>query len=163
MSWWVSGALVLSAAVTAVGSYSSAQASKKAADRNADIMEQNAIAEQNKSNYDAARHRESIQKLLSAQRALWGKSGVDMEGTPLLTLEDTAGQGELDALAIRYGGDIAAARQRSGASLSRMEGKNAQTAGYFTAGSSLLSGAASAGGYATKNRAGMTSTTVVKE
>jgi len=63
-----------------------------------------------------------------------------------LVMEDTAAQGELDALAIRYGGDVNAARNRSAANLSRMQGSTAMTASYFQAGSTLLSGAASAKG-----------------
>jgi len=72
-----------------------------------------------------------------------------MEGSPLLVMEDTAATGELDALTIRYGGDVAAARSRSSANLSRMQGRAAQVGSYFTAGSTLLSGASSA--LSTKN------------
>lgn len=137
-------AYVAAAAVAAGGAVYAGDQQRKAANQNADIAEQNAIAAQNKAAYDETRHREGVRKLLSAQRALYGKSGVDMEGSPLLVMEDTAGQGELDALAIRYGGDIAAARDRSAANLSRMQGGAAQTASYFQAGSTLLSGASNA-------------------
>ena len=150
MSYWAMGAQILAAVIAATGAIVSADAQRKAANTNADAQERAAEAAQQKANFDAQRQRESVSKLLSAQRALWGKSGLAMEGTPLLTLEDTAGQGELDTLAIRYGGDIGAARERSAANLSRMQGANAMTAGYFSAGSSLLSGAAQAGGYGAK-------------
>lgn len=139
-------AYIVAAVVAATGAVVSADAQRKAANTNADAQARAAEAAQQKANFDAQRQRESVSKLLSAQRALWGRSGLSMEGTPLLTLEDTAGQGELDTLAIRYGGDIGAARERSAANLSRMQGANAMTAGYFSAGSSLLSGAARAGG-----------------
>lgn len=131
-------------AVAVTGTVIAADNSRRAANQNADAQEQAAISAQKKAAYDETRHREGVAKLLSAQRALYGKSGVSMEGSPLLVMEDTAGQGELDALAIRYGGDVAAARERSAANLSRMQGKAAQTAGYFQAGSTLLSGASSA-------------------
>ena len=136
-------AAVASAVVAAGSAIYSGVASKQAADANADIQEQNARAAEAKAKYDEQRHRESVNKILSAQRALYGTSGLEMSGSPLLTMEDTAGQGEMDALAIRYGGDVAAARERSGANLSRMQGNNYQTASYFQAGSSLLSGASS--------------------
>ena len=134
-------ATIASAVVAAGGTAVSADASRRAANTNADIQEQNAAAARAKSNYDEQRHRESVQKMLSTQRALYGKSGVDMSGSPLLVMEDTAAQGELDALAIRYGGDVASAQQRSAANLSRMQASDYQTAGYLKAGSSLLSGA----------------------
>jgi len=144
MSWvYVAVAAV---AVSAFGTIQAGQAAKSAAKYNAAVAEQAAKAASDKAAYDEQRHRESIRKLMSSQRALYGKSGLDMtEGSPLLVMEDTAAQGELDAMAIRYGGDIASARDRSAANLSRMQGAAAVTASYFQAGSTLLSGASSAG------------------
>jgi len=139
MSW--AYVAVVAAIVGAVGTISAGDASRRAANQNADAQEQAAIAAQRKASYEEKMHRESVAKLLSAQRSLYGKSGVEMEGSPLLTMEDTAGQGEMDALAIRYGGDVAAAQQRSAANLSRMQASAVQTASYFQAGSTLLSGA----------------------
>lgn len=139
-------AVVASTAVSVVGALSSADAQRRAANQNADAHEQAAIAARKKAEFEEQRHRLGVQKLISTQRSLWGKSGLAMEGTPLLTIEDTVVQGELDALAIRYGGDIAAAQARSAANLSRMRGADAQTAGYFAAGSSLLSGATKVAG-----------------
>jgi len=133
--------LIAAAVIAAAGSVYSGEQSRKAASQNADIQEQAAANAEAKAKYDEERHRKSVDKLLSAQRALYGKSGLDMSGSPLLVMEDTAAQGELDALAIRYGGSVAAAQQRSAANLSRMEGSAAQTSSYFKAGSSLLTGA----------------------
>jgi septal ring-binding cell division protein DamX len=143
---WAYVAVAAAAVVSAIGTAVSADAQRRAANTNADIQMEAAKAARQKAGYDEQRHRESIQKLLSAQRALYGKSGLEMSGSPLLVMEDTAGEGELDALAIRYGGDVAAARARSGANLSRMQARDVQTAGYFQAGSTLLSGAGSAFG-----------------
>jgi len=135
---------VVSAGVSAYSQYSAGENAAEEADYNAKVAEQNALAEKDKASYDENIHRDNVRKLLSTQRALYGKSGVDMTGSPLLVMEDTAAKSEIDALAIRHGGDIAAAQQRSAATLSKMRGKNAQTAGYIGAGSSLLSGASSA-------------------
>jgi len=141
MSWAYVAISAVAVVASVVGTVVSSDAQRRAANTNADIQEQNAAAARAKSSYDEQRHRESVQKMLSTQRALYGKSGVDMAGSPLLVMEDTAAQGELDALAIRYGGDVASAQQRSAANLSRMQASDYQTAGYLKAGSSLLSGA----------------------
>lgn len=136
-------ALYVALGATAVSAASAAyqgQQAKKEADYNAAIMEQNAIAAKNKAAYDETMHRERVRKLLSTQKAQLGRSGISLEGSPLLILEETVAQGELDALAIRYGGDIEASRSRSAANLSRMQGKSAITSGYVQAGSTLLSG-----------------------
>jgi len=143
-------ALVASTAVATAGTLYSGEQQRKAASRNADIQEADARAATQRAEYDADLHREDVRRLVSAQRAAYGKSGVTMEGSPLLTIEDTIEKGGLDALAIRYGGDIAAARSRSAANLSRMQGSAAKTSSYFQAGSSLLAGAGNAYGAGVK-------------
>jgi len=137
--------IAAAAVVSAAGAIYSGEQSRKASSQNADIQEQAAANAEAKAKYDEDRHRQSVEKLLSAQRALYGKSGLDMSGSPLLVMEDTAAQGELDALAIRYGGDVSAAQSRSAANLSRMQASSYQTSSYFQAGSSLLTGAAAYG------------------
>lgn len=135
-------AMIIAAVVAAAGTAYSGEQQRKAASVNADIAQQNAIAAQQKAAFDEERHRDQLKKLMSSQRSLYGKSGVDMSGSPLLVMEDTAAEGELDALAIRYGGNVEAAQQRSAANLYRMQGGAAATSGYIQAGSTLLQGAA---------------------
>ena len=143
-STYVAAAAILAAVASAAGTVVSADASRKAANYNADVAEQNAIAIKNQNEVNEQAHRDNIRKILSSQRALYGRSGVTMEGSPLLVQLDTAEQGELDALAIRYGGDVAAAKERSTANLYRMQGSQATTIGAINAGTTLLSGASSA-------------------
>ena len=57
-----------------------------------------------------------------------------MAGTPLAVLSESASNAEIDALNTRYSG------QRE-ASLYEARGRNAKTAGYMRAGTSLLSSA----------------------
>lgn len=146
MTWAATAIAAVSAVVSAVGVISSADASRRAANQNADIAEQNAIAARQKAAYDEQMHRERVKKILGSQRALYGKAGVEMTGSPLLVMEDTAEQGELDALAIRFGGEVSASQNRSQANLMRMQGRDAMTAGTFTAGATLLQGAGNAYG-----------------
>jgi hypothetical protein len=145
MSGVIAGLVIagISAAVAAGGAVYSGVQQSNAADYNAAVAEQDALAANDRAKSEEDAHRESIRRILATQRALYGKSGLSMEGSPLLVMEDTAAQGELDALTIRYGGDIAAAKGRSSANLSRMQGGAAKTASYFQAGSTLLSGASS--------------------
>jgi hypothetical protein len=136
----------------ATGVYSAVQ-QQKAADKaeeaneyNASIIDENAKAIQDKAAYDEEMHRERVKKLLKSQRALYGGSGVDMAGSPLMVQADTMEQGEMDALAIRQGGNVAAAQKRSEANLMRMYGRNAASAGKSQAVGTLLSTGASAVG-----------------
>ncbi len=130
---------VVAAGVSAYSAVKQGEAQKEAAEANEEIALANAQAIQEKAKYDEEMHREKVKKILKSQRALYGGSGVDMEGTPLMVQADTMEQGELDAMAIRRGGDVAAAEQRSMAKLYKMQGKAAQKQGYYSAGSSLLS------------------------
>lgn len=128
------GSGVIAAGSAAYLGYQQNQAAKKSAE----IAEDAARATENKAAYDEAAHRERVKKIISSQRALYASAGVTEEGSPLLVMEDTAKQGEMDALAIRYGGDVAAAQARSQANLYKLQGKQASNASYLRAGTSLL-------------------------
>lgn len=140
---WVAVALVAMAATT----YMSMRQQSKTAQYNADAMEGQAKVAKQKAVFEEDLHRDRVRKVLSSQQAAYGARGIDTsEGTALLTMQDTAGEGELDALAIRYGGDVEEANARSMSNLYKMQSKNLKTMGYIKTGTTLLQGAASAYG-----------------
>ena len=67
-----------------------------------------------------------------------------MEGSPLELMSETAAEGELDALMIERTGAVSAQRYGEEATLSRMKGSSAKRAGYWGAGTTLLTGASRA-------------------
>ena len=136
----VETAILVSAIVGAAGSAYGAYQSNQTGKYNQRVAEADAEAAGQKAAYDADLHRSRVRKLLSSQRALYGKSGVDLAGSPLLAIEDTAGQGELDALAIRYGGSVDAARSKSQGQLAAIQGRTGAVVGLGQAGRTLLSG-----------------------
>ena len=133
----------LSSVLSAGGSLYEGQEAKDAAEYNAKVLEQDAIAAENKADYDEDAYRKQVKSFLSEQKAIIGASGVDLSGSTLLATLDTIEQGELDALAIRAEGEEAVRGFMSAAELSREAGKTAETSSYFKAGSSLLTGASS--------------------
>lgn len=143
-------ALIVALAGTGVavaGTIQSGRAQAKMAEYNAQVAKREAqVAEQNAA-YEEAMHRKEGARLMATQRARYAKSGVTSSGSPLLVMEDTAAEIERDALAIRYGGNVAAANARSSATLSRLTGSQAKTASYYSAGSSLLTGISKAAQY----------------
>jgi hypothetical protein len=141
MSDPVSAFVVVAAIVSAASAAYSGYQQQRAASYNAKVANQAADAAIARAKYDEQMHRERVRKILSSTRAQYGAAGVSMEGSALLAIEETARQGSLDALAIRYGGDVEAARMRSEAYLSRMQGRSAMTSGMIGAGTSLLGGA----------------------
>lgn len=112
------------------------------------------------------RQRLATAKLRGSQRAGMASNGIEISsGSPLDVLMDTAQLGELDALTIRsnaereaYGLRTQQSNLTAQSGLTRMAGRDAQQASYISAGSTLLSTAATAGDrYATYKRYGMIS------
>ena len=91
---------------TAVNVQAQRNASKMAQrqhEYNAAVAENNAIAAKNEAQYEADMHDRKMKKLLMSQDATY--TGVTKEGTPLDLKLDTVTEGEMDRLAILYGGD----------------------------------------------------------
>lgn len=139
------GAALAASAVAAAGTIVQGQASSDMADYNARVSENEAVAAKQQAAYEEERQRERAARLRSSTRAAVAKSGLDLEGSPLTVMEDTAVNAEMDALAVRYSGSVADARARSQAGLDRMQGAAARTGSYFSAGASLLNGASALG------------------
>lgn len=114
-------------AVSTVGALSAGRAEAGASQFNADAARQEAASRE-------AAQRTAAQRQLGSIRAGVSKSGATMEGTPLMVLSESAANAEIDALNTRYSG------QREGA-LYDSRARNARTAGYMRAGTSLLTGA----------------------
>lgn len=105
---------------------------------NADRVGQyNAAAAQQQAAADEATQRRRANALLGQARANAGASGIELSGSPLEVIANSAAEAELDALNIRYGGQVRAER-------SRIEGSVARSQSYTTAASNLLMGLSSA-------------------
>ena len=114
-------------AVGALGAIGAGKAENSAAQFNADSARMEAQARE-------TAQRTAAQRQLGSIRAGVSKSGATMEGTPLAVLSESAANAEIDALNTRYSGQREAALYAS-------RGRNAKTAGYMRAGTSLLSSA----------------------
>lgn len=133
-------AATVGTAVSTIGSIKSGQAQKSAAYQQADLQDQEAVRARQIAEGDERDYRRSISAMLASRRAGLGAQGVTMAGTPSDVDESIVSEAELQALRIRVGGKTAEATGRQQAALTRTGGKNATTASYYRAGSSLLSG-----------------------
>lgn len=136
-----------SGAIGAYGAYASGQAASAAASYNARLQERDAyVAEQNRqavieqTRIAAEDSRRDNRRELASIRAAYGASGLDLAGSPLDVLQDTATEQELDTRRVEYEGSTRAREGalqilglREGANLSRMEGRNARRAGTLSA------------------------------
>ncbi|WP_282609471.1 hypothetical protein [Pelagibius sp. Alg239-R121] len=139
-------ALLISAAVGALGAIQGARASAAASEFNAKIADNNAIIAEQNAAADEKRQRRSASRQTAGSRAAIAAAGVTLEGSPLEVLEDQALEAELDALNLRYGGRLQATNFRSQAQLDRSAARNAKTQGFISAGTSLLKGASNFAG-----------------
>jgi hypothetical protein len=132
-------ALIAGAAMSAVGAISSGNAARKSGDYNAAVNEANAVGARNAAAENAKRVERQGRQRMGELR----NSGllVSMD-----VLEDQAREEELAVLTATYEGELDALGLERGATLSRMEGRNAQKAGYINAAGSLLQGGATAYG-----------------
>ena len=141
MSFVETALAVASTAASVIGSLQQGQSAKAAANYNARVAENNAIAARQAAAAEAARERDRALRLTGAQRAAYAKGGVTMSGSALDVIGDTAAQAELDALTILYGGEARARAAEADAAGQRYAGRQAQSASYAGAGSALLTGA----------------------
>lgn len=145
------------AVLGAVGVYQGMQASAASAEYNAKVAERDiVVADQNRkaameqSRVDADDKRRENRRVMAAIRASYGASGVELAGSPLDVLTDTATEQETDARRIEYEGKI---RGREGAlqmlglsesaALSRAEARNNRRAAPLAALGQGLSGVGS--------------------
>lgn len=125
--------------MSAVGAIQQGSAARQAGEYNAQVAGQNSALALQQGTEEARRYRIQARKQIGDMRANYGASGVQMEGSPLDYLEESAASAELDALSIEHGANVKAAGFGNEASSSRYEGRQAQKSGYFSAAGSLLS------------------------
>ena len=129
-------------AVSVVGAIRSGNAAKAQADFQSKIADQEATRKRQEAAAKEKDFRRQTSRQRAAVRAARGASGTASgTGSNLLTDEDFLAESEVSALRIRQGGEIEAQRLGQEADLFTFQGKSAQTASRFRAGSSLLGGA----------------------
>lgn len=147
--------LAASAAVSAVGAIqqgmaaqAQAKSAQDAANYNATIKRQQAASELQQSNAREEQQRRGTRQVLGQQRAALAQAGIGLGGSALDIEEQSADRAELDALTMRYEGDLRAKGLLAAAEGAEYEGraaisagKNAMTGAYLSAGASLLSAA----------------------
>lgn len=135
-------ALITSAVAGGVNAYGQIQqgkAEKAAANYNSRIANLQADNERQKGLEAEAQHARKVQQLKAQQRAGMAANGIDLTSdTPMSIFEQTAEWGERDRQTIAHNTDMDVWGLRSGASLYKAQGKNAKTASYYGAGSTLL-------------------------
>lgn len=148
--WYVSTTLitlaVVSALVSAAGTYVSAQSQHDAANYNAAIAKNNATSAAQQGEFDAQQIRDKNRRTIESQRNSFAANGIVPDsGSAADVRADSSQQGEMNALMAIYTGRTSANAYDAQARLQSMNASNSMTAGYIGIGGTLLSGANSAG------------------
>jgi len=147
--------MAASAAASAIGAIqqgmaaqAQAKSAQDAANYNATIKRQQAASELQQANAREEQQRRGTRQVLGQQRAALAQAGIGMGGSALDIEEQSADRAELDALTMRYEGDLRSKGLLAAAEGAEYEGraaisagKNAMTGAYLSAGASLLSAA----------------------
>jgi hypothetical protein len=133
-------AAFIPAIIGAVGAIAQGQQAKNAADYNAKVDEQNATITRQQANQREEIFRKEARQNLGRQRAALAESGVGMGGSGADIIKDSALNMELDALNIRYQGDLEARGLVEQAKMSRLEGRQRRANAGLQAAGSILGG-----------------------
>ena len=138
-------AAIGSAALSATGAIMQGQGMKSAEEYNAQVARQEAQALRVSTDFEIERRREEQKKLVSRQRALYGKAGVRFSGSPLTVMIDTIASSEMDIATLDYNAKIGISQKTSEAAYRRQLGRGYVTESYVKAGTTLLSTVGSLG------------------
>jgi len=146
MAFMVAALPYITMAISAAGAMQQGRQAKATAEYNAKQQEVSADAARRQAAEREQMQRNEARKLLGKQRAAIAESGVGFGGSSQDIYLQSARDAELDALNLRYAGELEARGLIGQAAAERMEGRaRAQQAGYQVAGS-VLGGVAKAYG-----------------
>ena len=143
VTWAVIGGIsaAAGAGVQAYGSYQQGKSEEALGKYNAKVAERQAQAAEMQASAEAKRQQRATRAEQARQRVLLAKSGITSEGTPLMLLEQSAMNAEMDRQTILREGNIQSDQFTSQAAADRARAKSAGRAGRIGAAGSLLSGA----------------------
>lgn len=124
-------------AVSAAGTVSQGIKANQAAEYNAAIAEQNGIAANEQSNARQESFWQGARQRLGAMRAGIAQSGTGFGGSNQLLAKQSLLNAEMDAMNIRYAGELEAKSQFANATNDLYQGKVAQDQGFWGAAGSL--------------------------
>lgn len=142
-------AAIASASVSAYGMYQQGQAQKQIADYNAKVAKNGAVAARQEAEAQASLIRTRNLRIRGASEAAASKSGVTLSGSVSDVLNDSAIQGEMDALTSIYKGYRGAQSGLAQAELDRYQGREAGSIAGYGATSTLIGGFAQGASYGT--------------
>lgn len=136
------GLQIVGAISQATGAQRQGEGMRTAEEYNAAVLRQEADQIKRSGELDIFRQRKQARMLKSKQRALYGKAGVLLEGSPTEVMVASAADAELDIMITDYNTKVSASRAESQARYHEYLGKQYYRQGEQAAGNILLATAA---------------------
>lgn len=137
---------VIGAGVSAYGQAQQGKTANVIAQRNAQIQNRNATIARQNAEFNAKLQEREARRRRSSQVARLGASGIEVfEGTNLIAMAEQEFVDDMNAQLTRRGGAIEAGNLQQTAAITSAQGTASRSAGFLGAGTSLLTGAGSAG------------------
>lgn len=130
--------------VSAAGDIVQGFQQKRAADAEADLLEQQGRLQAEEAQAEAQRVADERRKFRKQQKLAFLKNGIVLAGSPLLVLETTRRESQAEVNAIARRGSAQAKLSFANAAQTRTAGRNALLGGFFNAAGTVASGAFSA-------------------
>lgn len=131
--------------LSAYGQIQSAKVEQTGREYNAQISEQEAGRIRESSLLTEFKQRKQLRQNVGSMVASTAGSGIEFTGSPLDVIKDSIANAELDISIGKYNAEVEAKRKEDEARLERYYGKQAVKSSYYSAGSTLLTSAATAG------------------
>lgn len=138
--WWAAILKAFGTGMSAYGNYEAALQEAAIYEYNALIAEQAAADSKKKAAVEEKRLRRAGERVKGSQKAAAGASGATIESFEEVFV-DTAKEIELDALSIRYAGEVESTHYLQKAGLERRKAEATKRKGFFQAHATLLGGA----------------------
>lgn len=132
--------LAAGTALKTVGQLQAADAQSQTARYNAKMANQQAEVERQQTLAREEAQRRQAAQVLGQQRAAFAQSGGGMGGSAADVMQQSSAMAELDALTIRYEGDLRARGLDAQAEQERFAARTARKQGYFQAAGTILGG-----------------------
>jgi hypothetical protein len=124
---------LIGAAISAAGTIASASAQSASYKAQAQYAQRQALMEQQKGAYEAARQNDRTTRQLANMRGQYLSSGIGLSGSAADVISDSATQASLDEQATRYNAQVASDNDVFQSRLARQNASSAMTGGYFGA------------------------------
>jgi len=131
--------MLTSGAIGAASSIRQGNQMKAAENANAEVALQSAELTKRQGEFDIIAKRKEARNLESKQKQMYAMAGVQLSGSPLQTMADSASEYALDEMMMQYNTQMGVSRAESEARYKKYLGKQYAQQGYMNAFNTLLS------------------------